>query len=746
VRLVTISALLAGCGGGSDLLLPSAGDPASVEITQGKEANGRVGEPLPQPMVVAVRDATGRPVEGAKVVFVLSEPKPGASVTPDTAVSNADGTASASITLGTTPGTQSGEVRALGTSGSATAAESFTLTALSENANGIAAVSGDNQSAPVNTALPQPLVVQVADAFGNPIAGVTVAWTIEGGGSVSETSTTTGDDGLTSVTRTLGGTAGEQRTLASVDGLAGSPVVFTQMATAGSASGVTIVSGNGQSGPVSTELPTALGVSVRDAGNNPVPNVAVTWVIGTGGGSVTPTTSTTDANGLATAAWTLGPAPGTNTLSAVVSGIGVAEFTATATAGAPARLQVATQPSSTAVSGVVLARQPVIQLLDASGNPARQPGVPVTVSIGSGAATLVGTATATTDADGRATFGGLALVGAGVVTTLRFTADGFAAVTSAQIALTAASTVTTITSDSPDPSDVGAQVTVQFTVSSNAGTPTGSVLVRDGSSGECTGTLSNGQGSCTITLSNSGNRTLTAEYQGADGFARSQDTEDHTVNAPPAPVLAVVRQPSSTATAGVVFDQQPAVQLRTSDGSDVPTGGVSVSAAIISGGGTLVGTTTRTTDASGRVEFIDLAITGAPGTRTLVFTASGFASVNSESIDVQAPPPASTTTAITSATPDPSTAGAAVTVSFTVSSPGGTPTGSVTVSDGTDSCTGDLSNGAGSCAIALTTVGTRTLTAAYTPSGADFAPSSATQEHQVDPAVSGIRAAGGASR
>ena len=348
-----------------------------------------------------------------------------------------------------------------------------------------------------------------------------------------------------------------------------------------------------------------------------------------------------------------------------------------------------TQPASSAVSGVVLSQQPVIQLLDAQGNESKQSGVPVGVTIGSGGGTLAGPSTATTDAEGRAAFTGLALLGAGGTRTLRFSADGFASVTSAQIALTAASTVTTITADTPEPSQAGAQVTVQFTVTADAGTPTGSVRIRDGGD-ECTGSLSGGQGSCTLTLSNTGTRTLTADYQGADGFAGSSDTESHTVEAPPTPELAVARQPSSTATVGVPFDQQPIVQLRDGNSGDLNTAGVAVSVAIVSGGGTLTGTTTRTTDGSGRVEFTDLAITGDPGTRTLVFTASGFTSVNSADIDVQAPPPAGTTTTITSANPNPSTAGTAVLVQFSVTSSAGTPTGSVTVSDGVDSCTGDL--------------------------------------------------------
>jgi hypothetical protein len=748
-RLVVLAGLLAGCGGGDDLLLPGSEEPATVTLLQGDQQNGRVGEPLPQPLVAEVKDRSARPVDGATVVFVLADPAPGASVTPDTVTTDANGQASASITLGTRPGTQAGEVRALGGGGAPTATKAFTLTAVSENANGISSVGGEDQSAPVGSTLPQPLVVEVADAFGNPIAGVTVAWSIEGGGSVSDAATVTGDDGRTSVTRTLGGTAGLQRTLATVDGLAGSPVAFVHNATAGSASGVTIVSGDDQTGPVSTELPQPVVVEVRDEGNNPVPNVAVTWVIGSGGGTVTPATSTTDASGRASAAWTLGSVPGPNTLSAVVSGIGVGEFSATATAGAPARLTVLTQPSSTAVSGVVLSQQPVIQLLDAGGNESKQAGVAVQVALGSGSGSLAGPTTATTDAGGRAFFTGLAIIGGNGTHTLRFSANGFASVTSAQIALSAANTVTTITADTPDPSQAGAQVTVQFTVTADAGTPTGSVRVRDGGD-ECTGALSGGQGSCVITLSNTGSRTLTAEYQGADGFGKSSDTESHTVEAPPTPDLVVARQPSSTAVVGVPFDQQPVVQLQDGNGGNLTTAGVAVSVAIVSGGGQLMGTTTRTTDASGRAEFTDLAVTGDPGSRTLGFSAPGYDGVNSSAIDVQAPPPASTTTTITGTDPSPSTVGVAVTLRFQVTSAAGTPTGSVTVTADApgENCTDDSleADGSGSCSITFTAAGDRALVAQYTPSSSAFTASNGAGQQHVDPATSGLTTSQDATR
>lgn len=530
----TLASAAVACGGGDDLLLPGSADPAAVSLVQGDQQNGPVGQALPQPLVATVTDASGRPVQGATVVFVLSDPAPGASISPDTVTTGADGNAAASVVLGTRPGTQAGTVEALGADGATAAQTPFTLTAVPENANTISAVSGDSQTAPVGSALAAPLVVRVADAFGNPIQGVTVTWKVDGGGSTSEQSTTTGADGLSSVTRTLGDNAGPQHTLASADGLAGSPVTFVATATAGAASGVTAVGGNGQSGPVGTRLPQPLVVEVRDAQGNAVPGVAVTWVIGVGGGSIDPGTSTTDAGGRASANWTLGATPGQNTVSAVVSGIGVAEFAATATGGPPA------------------------------------------------------------------------------------------------------ATSTTITSDQPDPSRVGDSVTVQVTVTSPAGTPIGTVTIHDGND-TCPITLADGQGSCTLQLNTAGERTLTASYAGADGFAPSSDTESHSVQPAPQPALAVVQQPSSPATVDVAFPSQPIIQLQV-DGQNQAVAGVQVTADIQDGGGSLTGTTTVTTDPSGRATFTDLAVTGDPGTRTLLFRAPGYADATSAPIDVQAPP------------------------------------------------------------------------------------------------------------
>lgn len=393
LALATI-AFLIGCGG-EDLVLPSEGEPAEIVIVQGDNQNGRVGEVLAQPVVVEVTDGTGRPVAGARVVYELE----GADPRPDTATTDGSGLASAEIVLGPDVGPATGEIRVVAPESPVEVQTSFSATALPANANGLSIVSGDGQSGPAGTVLPEPLVVEVTDAFGNPIAGVEVAWTVEGGGSVSASSSTTDASGRASVTRTLGSAAGTERTLASSTGLAGSPATFTHTVQAGSASGVLIVSGDGQSAQPGAVLPEALVVRVVDGDGNAVSDAAVTWVVTAGGGSVNPESGTTDAQGQASTTWTLGSAPGVNTVEAIVSGVGEATFNATALSGSPARIRIVSGDDQTGQAGARLNGALVVEVLDEDDR--ALPGVAVQWSVASGGGS-VDPATATTDGSGRA--------------------------------------------------------------------------------------------------------------------------------------------------------------------------------------------------------------------------------------------------------------------------------------------------------------------------------------------------------
>ena len=106
----------------------------------------------------------------------------------------------------------------------------------------------------------------------------------------------------------------------------------------GPASDLLLVSGDEQSAEPGDDLPAPLVVRVVDAEGNPVAAAAVSWVVGAGGGIVSPGTAQTDSEGLATARLTLGETAGLNTVNAVVSGLDAVTFTASANGGTLGRI------------------------------------------------------------------------------------------------------------------------------------------------------------------------------------------------------------------------------------------------------------------------------------------------------------------------------------------------------------------------------------------------------------------------
>jgi uncharacterized delta-60 repeat protein len=89
-------------------------------------------------------------------------------------------------------------------------------------------------------------------------------------------------------------------------------------------------------------------------------------------------------------------------------------------------------------------------------------------------------------------------------------------------------TTTTITDHTPHPSLRGQAVTVEYNVSSVAGTPTGDVTVSDGTD-SCTGSVADG--ACSLTFTTAGTKTVTAAYAGDENQNPSTSAAIvHTVN------------------------------------------------------------------------------------------------------------------------------------------------------------------------------------------------------------------------
>ena len=91
---------------------------------------------------------------------------------------------------------------------------------------------------------------------------------------------------------------------------------------------LTKVSGDEQEGTVGAALAKPFVVSVLDQNGSAFAGAVVTFSVTAGGGTLSATTATTDANGRARSTLTLGSDPGTNTVTATVEGLEPETFTA----------------------------------------------------------------------------------------------------------------------------------------------------------------------------------------------------------------------------------------------------------------------------------------------------------------------------------------------------------------------------------------------------------------------------------
>jgi hypothetical protein len=255
--------------------------------------------------------------------------------------------------------------------------------------------SGNNQSGTIGTQLAQPLVAQVVNPSGQPVANVPVVFRVTAqdgklgpaNPGLSDIAVNTDAQGQASVQFTLGSHAGAGNNLveASTTGVPAT-AVFSASAVSSGATLINVDSGNNQFGVVGQALPLPFIAVVTDAGHNRIPGVPVTFTVKQGAGNINGQSSVTlnsDGDGRVQAILTLGPDAGINNnlLEATFPGNAAfpAAFTATARTQGPA--------SATAISGVVLdnSNQPIpgvtmrlFQLNQGpSGNLPQQVGTPV---------------------------------------------------------------------------------------------------------------------------------------------------------------------------------------------------------------------------------------------------------------------------------------------------------------------------------------------------------------------------------
>jgi hypothetical protein len=242
-QTITITASGTGVSSASTTftLTVMAGAPATLTVVSGTPQTGTVGATLAPALVVKVADSYSNPVPSVAVNFQVTA---GAATLSAASVNTGtDGQAQVTVTLGTTAGAVTVTASVSGIATPVT----FSLTVVAGVPAALTVVSGTPQSGTVGTALASPLVVKVADAYGNLLSGVAVSFQVTaGGGTLGATSVTTAANGQAQTTWTPGA-AGTNTVATSVPSFPSIPAV-TFAATAVLPPGLVSI-GSGQAAP-----------------------------------------------------------------------------------------------------------------------------------------------------------------------------------------------------------------------------------------------------------------------------------------------------------------------------------------------------------------------------------------------------------------------------------------------------------------------------------------------------------------
>ncbi len=401
--------------------------------------------------------------------------------------------------------------------------------------------------------------------------------------------------------------------------------------------------GGPQSATVGRAFTTALQATVKDAGNNPLTGVTVTFAAPGTGAAATfsgSATAVTNASGIATApALTANSQAGTYTVTASAAGVATpASFRLTNLPGPPASVSAAagTPQSATINATFTTALQAAVN--DASGNPVSGVTVTFTAS-GTGArAAFSGSATATavTNASGIAT--APALTANGVTGNYTVTASVSGLASLADFSLTNISAIPAsviATAGTPQSATVNAAfaTALQATVKDASSNPVSGVTVTF--TAPATGASAAFSGSATATATTNASGIATASALTANGQAGSYTVTASVagvtspasfsltnLSAVPASIIASVGTPQNAAV-NTAF--ATALQATVKDGGGNPLSGVSVTFAAPASGpsATFGGSATVTTNTSGVATAPTLTANSQAGSYTVTASVAG---------------------------------------------------------------------------------------------------------------------------
>src|SRR5271166_3250227 len=309
-------------------------------------------------------------------------------------------------------------------------------------------------------------------------------------------------------------------------------------------------------------------------------------------------------------------------------------------------------------------------------------------------ATVLGTGTL---ASGTASFSTLALTQGWHYITAVYSGDANDTTSTSavitQVVNAKPTTVTTLTA-TPNPSTVGASVTLVATVS--PASATGTVQFLDGATALATGTLANGTTSFSSSTLAQGAHSITAVYSGdANNAGSTSVVLTQTVKTPTATSVTATPNPSIVGAAvTLVATLSPATATGTVQFLD---------------GTTVLGTSTL---ASGTASFGSSTLAQGAHSITSVYSGDANNASSTSAVFTQTVNAKTVTTTSVTATPNPSIVGAAVTLTATVSPT--TATGTVQFLDGTTVlATGTLASGTASFSSSTLAQAAHSITAVY---------------------------------
>ncbi|WP_157667482.1 choice-of-anchor U domain-containing protein [Comamonas serinivorans] len=273
--------------------------PASIVAQSGVGQHTVINTAFAAPLRAKVLDAQGQGMAGVSVLFSL--PNTGASAqfadgsTQATALTDAQGVAtSPALTANATAGAYQATASTAGVTPSA----SFALTNNPQGGTGavpasLRMLSGTGQVAKISTAFVAPLVVQVLDAQGLPVAGVSVRFAFATSGASAQFAgnqqtaqvITDAQGQAQSPSFSANGTVGDHQASASVTGLTGQIRFLLSNTQQAPTLAISRMGGANQAAPINTAYGQVFAVNVVDGQDKPVAGASVVFSLPASGPS-----------------------------------------------------------------------------------------------------------------------------------------------------------------------------------------------------------------------------------------------------------------------------------------------------------------------------------------------------------------------------------------------------------------------------------------------------------------------------